>query len=241
MSLKNNYKAKWLAALSDKKESPTEAASTAEETSRGIVNAHIGTTIELKRLQTTMIDAAANARRLVSLLDEAKTCAGIEFGEAIHTIDGKLTQMDLITMARRFRDIFKIAEARIGFLSAACENLEEANGKLHLEISTTSASGLKLQNSTLETLVIGVSPTRSELEDFSDSERKGRRSVRFGCSYDDLDADWMDTQLTSTSMLSERRDGSSSDESDDEATHRQIVQRHRQARITPTIHNDVPL
>lgn len=238
--MKSNYKAKWLAALAENQTTPSQSAEAASTQVTKIMNGQIGTSVEMKRLQSTMMEAASSAKKLVSLLDETSVCAGIDFGETVHHVDSKLSHLNLQIMARRFRDLFRIAEARIGFLSAACDDHETANAQLLMEITTMEVSSRQLQATTVESLVIGSSPTRAEMEDFSDSERSGRRMTRFGITYDDLEHDWMETKLTRNAALREHTTDESSDESDTE-THEKMIVQHRNARITPPMQNNVEL
>jgi hypothetical protein len=235
-----NYKAKWLAALSEKQTVPTQAAEANSRNVEQIQETSITATTQLRRLQSVMIEATRNAKSLAELMDECQSSAGIEFGLTSHSIDSKLGSMDLVIMARRLRDVIKLAEIRIGILTAATDNLAEANARLLHDTSTAGIQNSILQRATVETLLIGNKPTDAEFEDYRDNN-SGTRYARYNESYTDVDESYVVAQLSPGTQLRSKvftddNDELESDSDDGENNHRQLVshRRNRSAVIVPT-------
>jgi len=148
-------------------------------------------------------------RSLVELLDECRYVGGVDFGEAIHGIDARLGSMTMIVMARRMRDIMKLAEARIGILAAALDDRDKAIEDLRTQIESTHDPAEQLEKAAIEALYIGHGATHHEISDYTEANDSTGIYNRFGLAYDDLDDDWMTTQLTSRSVLREPRRTSS--------------------------------
>lgn len=249
MTSRQNYKAKWLAALSEKQTLPTDDAAKIEKDAINIREAHTTATTQLRRLQTVMFEGAHAATRLNRVMDECRNVAGVEFGECVHEVDGKLGSLDMVVIARRLRDTIKVAEMRIGILTAAVDNIMEANQRIFAEVDMMGSHATLLQQAAVETLLIGNNPSEREMEDYQE-HKTGTRFIRHNLEYQDMDEGYIVTQLSPHTQIRAQlfEDTASIDESDESAsndsaeefreralTHR----RNRSAIVVPTDHRTV--
>jgi len=190
---KTSYKAKWLASLSDKQETPIAQAASLIKGSDEIKNAQVNTVLQIQKVHGTLIQAAMCAKSLISVMDESSSTPGLDFGQVGHEIDSKITKLDSNLIARRLRDVIKLAEARIGVLSAIAENALEANTLMANELLVLRTSTNSLERAAVESFYIGSQPTRKELDDLGEDPSTAHK--RFGVVYDDLPDEWLDSAL----------------------------------------------
>lgn len=222
---RNNYKAKWLAALADGVAAPSENSKIVTDSLDSAFVAAADATSSLGKIQHSAMEAAAAAKRVMTVMDELSYIAGIDFGQAAHGIDSKLSTMPLPVMLRRIRDILKMCETRIGVLSISAEESHEHLLKSRERAKNLTKEVKPLQATIVSSAWIGTSPTESELEDFYD--KKAENFHRHGIQYEDLDDDWFDTRVGNHTVLrqSNRTVADSDDDtSEDESATRALTQ-----------------
>jgi hypothetical protein len=206
---RNNYKAKWLAALADDVETPSVNAANLSKGLVTVKNVDADTALSLNKIKEGAIEAAGVAKRVLELMDEESTVAGVNFGVCGVSVDNKLAQLPVPIILRRLRDTLKIAEARIGMLSVAATEYYKAHQKLELEIRQVQEHQSHLHRALLETSYIGARPSTADMEDYQDA--RAGEYARFGLAYEDLEDDWLDNALNENRT----RKGTQSDESSD--------------------------
>lgn len=235
-STRNNYKAKWLAAVRDAGNDITDRAAEAPIISETVVNTEVTAHVELQKLQGITYETAAIAKSLAVLMTENRKVAGVDYGEVDHFIDAKLNKMPLYVVMRRIRDILKHAEFRVGMLTVACDELNEAGQTLATELHAVQIQSQSLQRSTLNTLLIGPNATREEMDEYADVQKEHKRYNRYGLSYSDLSDDVFENfgmhANHRNQALSDTADNESVDDSDSD-NDRQIVttQRNKNFRL----------
>jgi hypothetical protein len=231
-----NYKAKWLAALDHNKISPANTAAETIEKLDVIHNVHIGTSVQVRKLQQTMIELALAVKSAGGLLDECQYVAGVDFGEVTHGIDGRLDALDAVIVARRARDIIRLLEVRVGFLAAAVETLDETSTEVANKISVTKTGADEFGKVAMSTLLIGPNPTQREADEYHDNTRSGVYR-RFDVSYHDLPEDVSEVRMNAKSVLHQRNDSAVNldDSSDDDQGSRSssLASVNRRAQIVP--------
>lgn len=185
-STRNNYKAKWLAAVTGEGAGVIAQAAEAKNIAESVISTDVTAHLELQKLQNVTYEAASIAKSLISLMNDASFCGGVDYGKYDHAIDTKMSKMPLHIVIRRIRDIMKLAEFRIGMLTVACDEMTEAGKNLSLELDSIRIQNQSLQKSTVSGLLLGPDPTSTEIEDFSDSHKGGRTYHRYGIVYPDL-------------------------------------------------------
>lgn len=224
-STRNNYKAKWLAALKSDVETPSVSTAAVAKGLQTIRSIDSDTASAVNKIREAAIEAAVVARRVLELMDSEANVAGVDFGKVGVAIDSKLALMPVPIILRRLRDTLKIAEARIGILSVSANEYYTAHQKIVTEVDIVQSNQEHLQRALLETSYIGARPTTSDLEDYKDN--KASDFTRFGLNYTDLPEDWLDLSLnhrnTTDHHDSETTDGS--DDDADEPSNGQIVKR----------------
>jgi hypothetical protein len=136
-----------------------------------------------------MMQAAHSAQILIQTLDQQRFCKDVEFASIASEIDENLFQLDLNTMARRFRDLYKIATERISLLDAALQIEIETVSKYERQFQKQESSQHVLQRAAIESLYIGLKPTDNELEDYG-NDGFGIENTRFKTKYLDLSDDF---------------------------------------------------
>lgn len=194
---RNNFKAKWLAALESDAARPVDSVQLVEKAVNGVSTTVTDASISLGQISHSAMEAASQAIRLSRTLSEFQTVSQIDFGDISHGIDEKLTKMPIPVMMRRVRDILKIAEMRIGILSVMAEEAGEAVKSMEQKVRSLGSEISPLQVKIVEHAWIGTSPTSSEFEDYKD---KTSDYHRYGIQYDDLDDDWFDTRLGNATL-----------------------------------------
>jgi hypothetical protein len=204
---KNNYKAKWLSAINNSGNTLADTYRVAEGDIEEINAAQVNATLTMSRIRNPLIEAAANAKALLNLMDECRQIGNHEFAETTLPLDGKLSKMDLVTIARRTRDVVKIATARIGLLSVALDDAYETITKYESSIATMKPFAEGTAKTMTELFIVGVDPSERELQDVEAAYANGSGEyMRFGETYEDADdSDWELTPLTSGSNLREKR------------------------------------
>jgi hypothetical protein len=189
-----------------------------------------------------MIEAARSAKSLCEMLDEGSDVGGMNFNDVTSELDMKLKDMNLHTMARRLRDVCKIAEGRYGMLLVVCDDLTSANATLHSEISYLRGSSSPFETTAIETLVIGNRPSREEMEEYQAADGKFNR---FDLAYLDLGDEWDITDLANRTVLRQRVNSDSEDEASDNPSNstngvlaRRTRARNRSAQVVPVSVSD---
>jgi len=198
---RDNYKAKWLASLPSGVQTATDTAHDAQSTANAVNHAQVNTAIELTKARNAMIEATRCARSLAELMDECREVGGTDFGETVHAIDSSIANMNITVMARRMRDVLKIAEFRIGYLTAVVEDQSSAISAMKAEIKSLHLPTVGLQKSTIETLIIGTNPTLGELDDLDDKYSSGEYH-RYGLCYEPIDDELIGVQITGSPLSS---------------------------------------
>lgn len=186
---RDNYKAKWLAALRDGGNDVIDRAETAPKLAESVVSSEVSAHVELQKLQTITYETASVAKSLIALLNESSTVAGVDYGKHDHEIDGKISKMPLYVVMRRVRDILKLAQFRVGMLTVACEELNEAGQSMAEQLQIVHNQSLHLKRTTVNALMLGPDPTREELDDYTENRRGSQRYNRYGIAYEDLTDD----------------------------------------------------
>lgn len=199
---RNNYKAKWLAALKESEQTPTERSSNIENTSQSIVNTSANASISINKIQHAAMETAAQAKKTIQTLVDHRITAGIDFGDVTHGIDNKLSSMPIPIMMRRIRDILLMCEMRIGILSISADESHRELVRSHERVTSLQRSLEPLQSSITNAAWIGVNPTASEFEDFQASGTNEYH--RYGIEYEDLTEDWFDMQITADYTLRQK-------------------------------------
>jgi hypothetical protein len=202
---RDSYKAKWLASLAPSTQTGTETLHAAQSQINNVSHTQVNTSQEISRLHTTLIETAAAAKSLGELMDECQHIGTTDFGEIGHAIDNKIQSMSMIVIVRRVRDMIRLAEARIGILSAIADDQYNANRMLASEIKSLEQPTVNLQKVALESLLIGKNPSANELQEFTETELIGNFH-RFGLEYEDVDEDNIITQINARSSLIEKKD-----------------------------------
>jgi hypothetical protein len=135
-------------------------------------------------------------------MDECRIVGGVDFGETAHPIDTNLATLDLIITTRRLRDLLKMAEGRIGILTAVAEDSAKAVSALEVEVESLQPHTFLLQKAVADSLLIGTNSTPEEYREFARADRTTPYS-RYGAVYEPIDDDWLTTNLTATSTLHE--------------------------------------
>lgn len=186
---RHNFKAKWLEAKgTDASEYATDIGNATAQTD-SIVASEGDVAMTLQRVHSTMMSTSLAAKELIDVLDDHIECAGIQFSPVGHIIDDSLNKLDLNTMARRFRDLYKIALMRVGLLSVALEEEHATSARFKRDLKKLSHSQMVLQRSAVESLYIGVNPTSNEIEDYPTKERSAT-DTRLNHQYYDLPDDF---------------------------------------------------
>jgi hypothetical protein len=193
---RDNYKAKWLASLPSSVQTSTDIAHDAQSSLNTVTHAQVNTAIELVKAKNAMIEATKSAKLLAELMDECRDVGDMDFGETIHAIDNSITSMNIIVMARRMRDVMRIAEARIGFLTALVDDQHKAISSLKDNIKSLHTPTVELQKSAIEALIIGSNPSMVELDDLDEKYSSGEY-LRFGLHYEPMDDELITSQITS--------------------------------------------
>jgi hypothetical protein len=210
---RDNYKAKLEAALKSGR-TANEVSKSATTIIENAVDTTAGTTLELSKLQHVMLEAASTAKNLLELMECSRQIGEVSFPTIATAIDGRLNEMSMVVIARRVRDALKLAEARIGILSAAYENSYEAQINLEQNIKTVETSAQHIQKVAINSLFIGPHATANEVEDMLSSTSAPRS--RFGLTYEDLDDEWISTRLVDGAVLIEQTSDSSEEDSGDD-------------------------
>lgn len=239
MTPRDNYKTKWLNALAANQTAPSIAAAETTKTLDTVKDSQVNTTIELNKVHSTLMAAAAAAKTVCQTMDSCSRFGGLDFGESTHGIDGKLGSMNLNIMARRIRDVLLMADARIGFLSVVCEDLTDANSRMTFDADILKRQNEKFVSTAVETLYIGKNPTQNEIEDYSLDDRRSSHP-RFEHRYVDLSSDWLDTKLTSYDRSNQaiEDEAESDDSADDEPT---TLESQLQIRPTQSVSKTNPV
>nr|QXN75410.1 MAG: hypothetical protein [Grapevine-associated negative single-stranded RNA virus 1] len=211
---RDNFKAKWEAALATKRAELT-AGRDSDAVATGARDTVFGTSAELRKLQHAVLEAASAGRQVLHVMEDFSDTGALKFGVHTSDVDGKLTDMNLIVIARRLRDIFKIAEARIGVLSIALNESHMNLMKVKENLSIIKTSNTQMQAMAMETLYIGARPRSTEIDDWF----KDPTTARFGARYEDLDENWIDTELIKSkhsSKITYANHDESSDDNDEQ-------------------------
>jgi hypothetical protein len=187
-----NYKAKWLAAAGKGDGVQSEEIKPLIEATDNIVGAEVQAAVGLRKLSNTLIEAISEAKGLVNLMDEGADIGALHFAETKKSIDLKLSEHDLNIMARRLRDILKLAGARIGILTEAYEDSYNAVVKIKEAHRSVSSQSELLQSTVANTLLIGNNATGEEFTEYLRTTRAGQDYKRHKLDYEDLDSDWED-------------------------------------------------
>jgi hypothetical protein len=181
-----NYKAKWLAAIKESQPTPLELCDVVEEKAQVIDGTTVSAISELTKLQQVLVQAANQGVSLCEIMNECSDVGFAKFANLEHMIDGKISRMPSQVIVRRVRDIMKMAEERIGVLSAICDNHADAMNKVTFRVETLEIANRKLQEALMGSLIIGKNPSRSDIEEYLSEPMKYRRNSE----YEDLDADF---------------------------------------------------
>lgn len=239
---RGNYKAKWLAALGQLEEPDTVSVESRNKLRDGTLVA-TDAALEFRKIQTVTFEAAKAGKALVETLDEFQKVAGLDFGETLHEIDGKIGKMPVPILIRRLRDLLRIANMRIGLLSTAAIENHKVVIQLRDAIAACSPNTTTLDRTLKEVAWIGPQPSQSELEDFVATNGNFARDELV---YNDLDEDWFDTRLGNVAKLrirtsDESDDGEENTDSEDEPEVNALVRnenarhkRNRSAQVIPT-------
>jgi hypothetical protein len=176
---KDNYKAKWLAALAAHVQTPTQEAENLEKRIEVIDSTQFNAHRELEALHDVLIECAQQARGGCELLDHTRDVGTLMFKEAIHDIDGRISKMPSRVIARRVRDVLKLLEERVGIQFAIIDNQRTAIGSMTQKLSELEISNRKLQRSVLTGLILGQNPTANEMEDYIANPSSVRRNSEY--------------------------------------------------------------
>lgn len=213
---RNNYKTKWLAALADSETTPTQQQEAIAKSVQTLTNVNTDAALNLGRIQHECMQAASEAKKTISVINDFQQVAGIDFGESAHPIDEKIGSMPLPVMLRRIRDVLKLSTNMIGILAISAEESHRSLKMANETISGLTQSSKHLQAAIVSSTLIGHSPTSNELEDYQDT--KEGDYYRHGIQYEDLNDDWFESRLTRNTVLREKRKDDSDSESDDDYT-----------------------
>jgi hypothetical protein len=186
---RDSYKTKWLEALNSSPNEHKNKLAELENSSDQASAIKSNVTLTLTKVHGTMMQAAHSAQILIQTLDEQRFCKDVEFASIASEIDDNLFQLDLNTMARRFRDLYKIATERISLLDAALQIEIDTVNKYERQFQKQESSQHVLQRAAIESLYIGLKPTDNELEDYG-SDGFGTENTRFKTKYLDLSDDF---------------------------------------------------
>lgn len=212
MPRKDNYKAKWMAALEAGQKTGAEVASVAEAYIESAVGTQFGVTEQLSALHQTLIEAGVAAKSTCDLMDECRDIGHLCFKEVQHGIDPRISEMPSKIIARRLRDVLRLAEERIGILTSICEDQYEALGRIGGQMNLMNIQNDKTQRAAFNTLYLGRAAKPNEIEDYIANPRAYHRNSE----YHELPEDW-------TSILTAhdraRLDGNGNYSHDDVRTH----------------------
>jgi hypothetical protein len=247
MPKRDNYKAKWLAALADGQQTPSELADVVENKLDSIEGSEFKATRELSLLHQTLIEGGKQAVSLCDMMDECRDMNMIMFKEITHGIDSKISQMPSKVLARRMRDVLMLAEERIGYLSTMCENLQDSVTKMSNKVDVLEVCNRKLQMTTISDLIIGGRPTKSQMEDFFENQSDVQRHSEYNQLPDDFSSivtnvhsrNIQDSSIQYDDNESNTGDVSSDDDSIKESS--QMVTANRPHKRNDSHLNDVEL
>jgi hypothetical protein len=181
---KNNYKAKWLAALAEAQASPSELANDVEKLTTVLDDTSMTTQQNIERLHEALIGAGRQATNLCELMNECNDFNLVKFKQIDHMIDSKISKMPSMVIARRIRDVTRYAEERIGILSTMCESHERALSQMHERVQYLEIGNRKLQKTLMGTVLIGKNPSSDEIEALLDGDK-----IRRDGGYESVDED----------------------------------------------------
>lgn len=233
---KHNYKQKWLDALEGQRKDPKQSAEAHLHTlaENGLAQTNLNLT--LQRISSVTGEVAHVARSLGSCFDETKNVAGLNFGEFVSEIDNKISTLPIHTVLRRVRDVMRVAEMRIGVISARCEELYEANEQYEARLDSLKTSNGLAMRTLMATEWVGPNPTRDEIDEFT--TLKEGHYKRGGLDYEDLDDAWFERNLFADAVLRvpalmSDADADSGDDSQEEAVRAMSVTKNRRAQVVP--------
>jgi hypothetical protein len=230
-----NYKAKWQAAVNAGTGSEKEEVLGLVKNASNIVGAEVQANLGLRKLGGTLMEAASAAKSLITLMDDAANVGKMQFASTSQNIDLRLNDGDFNLIARRLRDVLRMAEARVGILTEAYDDAHTALSEIKkAHISVSSQSEL-LQNTVANTLMIGNHATPEELTEFARANRTETEYSRFGSPYEDLDDDWTDNIFATTAKKIENTSLPSPPESTDEHAIVPSTNRDRRAKRASNI------
>jgi hypothetical protein len=238
----DNYKSKWLAALHDAQLTPTEAATQAEVKIESVEGTQLSAGRELAQLHQVLIEGGLQAVSLCDYLDETRVNNQLTFAPIIHGIDAHIGKMPSKIIARRIRDVLRLAEERIGILTAMYESSVEAVDRLTMRIDTMEIGNRHLQSNVLNSMLIGKGATPNEIDEYVQNPRHFRRISEYRSVPDDFNIilinDRNQHHVNGHQSDGESRDGdgSDSDDSVDISTDHQAL-----TRVGGKRPNDVPV
>jgi hypothetical protein len=184
-----NYKAKWLAAIAENPTAnvqPTRDATTTLEDAKATV---IDNTLEAKRLHDRLIGAAQEAKKCLEVLDDCNHLGEVSFGTLANEVDLNLHNMPSHVIVSRLRDTLKAATTRVGLMSAAYEELEEATKTLAARASELREQLPAAQHANLAHYKLGANPTAVECDEFISAAQRGELYSRSGGAYTNIEDD----------------------------------------------------
>lgn len=233
---KHNYKQKWLDALEGQRKDPKQSAEAHLHVLAENSLAQTNLNLTIQRISSVTGEVAQVARSLGTCFDETKHVAGLNFGEFVSEIDSKINTLPVHTVLRRVRDVMKVAEMRIGILSARCEELYEVNEQYEARLDSLKTSNGLAMRTLMSTEWVGPNPTRDEIEEFT--TLKEGNYHRDGLEYEDMDDAWLERNLFADAVLRVPAlvadvDNDSDEDSQEEAVKAMSVAKNRRAQVVP--------
>jgi len=212
MPLRDNYKAKWLAAIDPKSTLLEDISVDGGQTVDNVTSTHASLIADIRALHDTLIQGGNAAKSLCEVMDEFRLLGTIDFKEIQHNIDAKISTMPSKIIARRLRDVLRASQERIGLLSIMCMEQQDTIESLTSSMSILRHGTAKLQTTAINTLFIGQRATRDELEDYIKCPTKPRR----GSEYNEYDEDWSSVLTNDRSHIDESANNDHDFNSDDD-------------------------
>lgn len=241
-----NYKAKWLASLEGRASAPGEVATVLEQKLETVDNTQFSAVRELASLHTALQECGATAVDLCEMMDASRDVGQVTFKEVVHGIDTKLSTMPSKVLARRVRDVLRIADERIGILTSICESNFEAITRMSHRADVLEIGNRKLQYSVLNSLVIGKNPTPNEMEDYSMDPSSIKRLSEYSELPDDFTAMLTNNRKTAldygNNTITDADYDDIFDDGDDTPEITAVVkQKHKHKRGDSKYQQDIPL
>lgn len=227
-----------MSALENQRKDPRAAADVTLHKLSESSLAQSNLNLTLQKISSVTGEVASTARSLGQCFDDTRNVAGLNFGEFVSEIDSKINSMPVHTVLRRVRDVMKVAEMRIGVLTARCEELYDVNNMYETKLNNLVTSTNTAKRTLMNVDFVGPNPSPHEIDDFT-SAPTGEYG-RFGLKYEDLDDQWIEQNLFHDAVLKTPglvRDEEEDSDADSDIMEAQVkamtVQANRRAHVVP--------